>query len=242
MGINTGFPGGSDGKECAWSAEDRARSLGGEDSLEKKMATHSSILAWRIPWTEEPGRLSMSMGLQRVRYDRMTNTFTVLKNILIYFNWRLITLQYCGGFCRTSTLISHGCTCVPHPEAPSHLPPHPIPPGCSWAPVLSVLLYASNLNWSSTLHVVIYICQCYLLKSFHPCLMGINTSESEITLSERSHTEKGRAIWSNVCTVLKISDQSKLKISQNTDQPLSGDGGAWRQQQRAIYQMTHENL
>ena len=40
-------------------------SLGGEDLLEEGMATHSSILAWRIPWTEEPGRLQ-SMGLQRV--------------------------------------------------------------------------------------------------------------------------------------------------------------------------------
>ena len=44
------------------------RSLGWEDPLEKGMATHSSILAWRIPWTEEPGGLQ-SMGLQRVGYD-----------------------------------------------------------------------------------------------------------------------------------------------------------------------------
>ena len=44
-----------------------------------------------------------------------------------YFNWRLITLQYCHGFCHTLTWISHGCTCVPHPEPLSHLPPHPIP-------------------------------------------------------------------------------------------------------------------
>ena len=44
------------------------RSLGREDSLEKEMATHSSILAWRIPWTEEPGRLQ-SMGSQRVGHD-----------------------------------------------------------------------------------------------------------------------------------------------------------------------------
>ena len=42
------------------------QSLGQEDPLEKGMATHSGILAWRIPWTEEPGRLQ-SMGLQRVR-------------------------------------------------------------------------------------------------------------------------------------------------------------------------------
>ena len=48
--------------------EMRVQSLGQEDLLEKETATHSSILAWRIPWTEEPGKLE-SMGLQRVRYN-----------------------------------------------------------------------------------------------------------------------------------------------------------------------------
>ena len=48
--------------------ENRVRSLGQEDPLEKEMATHSSILAWKIPWTEEPGRLQ-SMGPQRVGHD-----------------------------------------------------------------------------------------------------------------------------------------------------------------------------
>ena len=48
--------------------ETQIRSLGQEDPLEKGMATHSSILAWRIPWTEKPGGL-YSMGLQRVRQD-----------------------------------------------------------------------------------------------------------------------------------------------------------------------------
>ena len=51
--------------------ETRVRSLGQEDTLEKKMATRSSILAWEIPWTEEPGRLQ-SMGLQTVEYDFVT--------------------------------------------------------------------------------------------------------------------------------------------------------------------------
>ena len=48
--------------------ESWVQSLGWEDPLENKMATHSSILAWRIPWTEEPGRLH-SMGSQRVGHD-----------------------------------------------------------------------------------------------------------------------------------------------------------------------------
>ena len=50
-------------------------SLGWEDALEKGKATHSSVLAWRIPWAEEPGRLQ-SMGSQRVGHDWATNIFT----------------------------------------------------------------------------------------------------------------------------------------------------------------------
>ena len=53
--------------------ETQVGSLGQEDHLEKRMATHSSILAWRIPWTEEPGGLQ-SMRLQRTGHDGVTNT------------------------------------------------------------------------------------------------------------------------------------------------------------------------
>ena len=60
-------PGGSGGKEPPAVQETWVRSLGGKDPLEKGMATHSSILAWRIPWTGEPGGLE-SMQLQRVRH------------------------------------------------------------------------------------------------------------------------------------------------------------------------------
>ena len=51
--------------------ETQVQSLGQEDVLEKEMATHSSILAWKIPWTEEPGGLQ-SMGSQRVGHDLAT--------------------------------------------------------------------------------------------------------------------------------------------------------------------------
>ena len=62
-----GFPGGSDGKEYAmWDTQ--VQSLGQEDPLEKGMATHSSFLSWRIPWTEEPGGLQ-SMASQRAGHD-----------------------------------------------------------------------------------------------------------------------------------------------------------------------------
>ena len=63
---STGFPGDSEGKESAGNGGDPGSVPESEDSLEIR-ATHSSILAWRFTWTEEPGRLQ-SMGLQRVNY------------------------------------------------------------------------------------------------------------------------------------------------------------------------------
>ena len=59
------FPNSSVGKESAGNAGDLGSILGREDPLEKEMATHSSILAWRILWTEEPGRLQL-MGSQEL--------------------------------------------------------------------------------------------------------------------------------------------------------------------------------
>ena len=52
----------------------------------------------------------------------------------IFISWRLITSQHCSGFCHTLTWISHGVTCIPHPNSPSHLPLHLIPPGLPSAP------------------------------------------------------------------------------------------------------------
>ena len=52
-----GFPGGSAGEESTCNARDLGSILGQEDPLEKGKTTHSSVLAWRIPWTEEPGGL-----------------------------------------------------------------------------------------------------------------------------------------------------------------------------------------
>ena len=61
-------------KRLSAMQETQVRSLGWEDPLEKEMVAHSSILAWEIPWTAEPGRLPelgrlLSMGSQRVRHD-----------------------------------------------------------------------------------------------------------------------------------------------------------------------------
>ena len=72
---NMGFPCGSAGKQLSAMQETQVPSLGQEDHLEKEMATHSSTLAWKSPWTEEPGSLQ-SMGLQSwTRLHNFTFTF-----------------------------------------------------------------------------------------------------------------------------------------------------------------------
>ena len=71
-------------------------------------------------------------------------------------------------FCHTLTRIRHRCTCVPHPELPSHLPPHPIPLGHPSAPAPSILYHALNLDWRFISHMVIYMFQCHSPKSSHP--------------------------------------------------------------------------
>ena len=86
---------------------------------------------------------------------------TFKKNYLFY-----LTILYL--FCHTLTWILHGCTCVPHPEAPSHHPPHPIPLGHPSAPALSILPQASNLDWRFFSRMIIYMFQCHSPISSHP--------------------------------------------------------------------------
>ena len=92
-----GFPGGSVVKNLPASAGDTGSIPGQEDPLEKEMATHSSTLSWRSPWTEEPGG-QQSMGSQRVGHNLATKhtcicvyNFRSLENhssciIILYFN------------------------------------------------------------------------------------------------------------------------------------------------------------
>ena len=72
-----------------------------------------------------------------------------------FISWRLITLQYCSGFCHTLTWISHGYTCIPHPDPPSHLSLHLIPLGLPSAPGPSTCLmhptWAGDLETASIL-------------------------------------------------------------------------------------------
>ena len=73
--------------------ETRVWSLGQGDPLEKAMATHSSVLAWRIPWIEEPGGLQ-SMGPQRAEHNGATNTFTFHSHITLMYIMPIIFLSF----------------------------------------------------------------------------------------------------------------------------------------------------
>ena len=82
--LHYGFPGSSVGKESACSARDPGLILGQEDPLEKEMANHSSILAWKISWLKEPGGLQ-SMGSQRVGHNWVTWATNMLTTFRLYY-------------------------------------------------------------------------------------------------------------------------------------------------------------
>ena len=107
--LQVGLPSGASGKEpacqCRRCKRRGIRSLGWEDPLEKGVVTHSSILVWRISWTEEPGRLQ-SMGSQRVGHDWVTNTFTFIFLRTIYIQTQH-PAQHLMGFTNSLTPI-HG--------------------------------------------------------------------------------------------------------------------------------------
>ena len=85
MGLISGWEVAQMVKRLPTMQETRIQSLGREDPLEKEMTTHSSILAWKIPWTEEPGRLQ-SMESQRVGHDFFKAEEWNLSNLFVFLN------------------------------------------------------------------------------------------------------------------------------------------------------------
>jgi len=113
---------------------------------------------------------------ERRKLNTLSWSYFFFLCVFIYFNWKIITLQYHGGLCHTLTWISHGYTCVPSSWNPSHLCPQPHP----WA--LSTLLHALNLYWSSILHMAMYIFQWYSLKLSHPRLLPLSSKVCSLYL------------------------------------------------------------
>ena len=161
--------------------------MGQEDPLEKGMATHSSILTWRIPWTEKPGGLQ-SMGSQRVRHDQVTNTHTTV-TITLSFLSRVLE-----GHCRKKGLLLASALCSPRPCITALLssaglcvwliysfPEPPLPllaraTGCRW-PTLQVFLISQQLQTCSSLakqrlSLLIQCAGIYLLQWFWNPALG----------------------------------------------------------------------
>ena len=98
---------------------------------------------------------------------------------IIFISWRLITLQHCSGFCHTLTWISHGFTCVPHPNPPSHLPPHPIPLSGFYLSNLLLLCQMEMIIWlfSRAFCLVAYLywvlIMCQASRGFI-CIISVN--------------------------------------------------------------------
>ena len=96
---------------------------------------------------------------------RLKQVSLFFSTLFIYLEANYFTILY--WFCHILTWIRHGCTCVPHPESLSHLPPHPITLGHPSAPAPSTLYHASNLDWRSVSHII-YMFQCHSPKPSHP--------------------------------------------------------------------------
>ena len=92
----------------------------------------------------------------------------ILFSYLVFFGGKANYFTILYWFCHTLTWICQGCTCVLHPEAPSHLPSHPIPVSHPSAPAPSTLYHASNLDWRSFSHTIIYMFQCHSPKPSNP--------------------------------------------------------------------------
>ena len=144
---------------------------------------HGILQAWILEWVAVPFSQVSSQPRDQTRSPALqADSFFFFFNLFIYFNWRLITIQYCSGFWHTLTWISHGHTCVPHPEPPSNLPPHPIPQGHPSALALSTLSHLSNLDRRSASHMIIYTFQCYPLKSSHARLLPQSPKDCSLHL------------------------------------------------------------
>ena len=111
--------------------ENWVQSLGRKDPLEKGMATHSNILAWRIPGTGEPGGLQ-SIGSQRVGHDWVTFPFGLLYSIML-----------------VSAMYRHESAMGLYMSTPSQLPPYPTPLCCQRSLDLSSLHHTENFHWLS---------------------------------------------------------------------------------------------
>ena len=100
----------------------------------------------------------------------------------LFFFFTLFCFTVLHWLCHTSTWIRHGCTWVPNPELPSHLPLYTIPLGHPSAPAPSILYPASNLDWRFISYMILYMFQCHSPKSSHPLPLPQSPKDCSIHL------------------------------------------------------------
>ena len=132
----------------------------------RRVCSNSCPLSW---WCHPTISSSVALFLSCHQSFPASGSFLFFFSF-IFISWRLITLQYCSGFCHTLTWISFGFTCVPHlipppPPSPSH------PSGSSQCTSPEHLSNASNLGWWSVSPLIVYLFQCYSLRTSHPHLL-----------------------------------------------------------------------
>ena len=124
------------------------------------------------------------MARQLILSDSLNKVNVKTTHKIIFFSrFFFFTLQYCIGF----TILQHesfrhGCTRVPNPEPPSHLPPHTIPLGHPSAPAPSILYPALNLDWRFISYMILYMFQFHSPKSSHPLPLPQSPKDCSIHL------------------------------------------------------------
>ena len=110
----------------------------------------------------------------------INHLWPMIQSIRLFLFFLNFTIFY--WFCHTLTKICHGCTCAPHLERPSHLPPHTIPLAHPSAPAPSIQYHASNLDWRFVSYMILYMFQCHSPKSSHPCPLPQSPKDGSIHL------------------------------------------------------------
>ena len=121
-------------------------------------------------------------------HSRMSDSRCVIIPSWLSWSWRsfyvfiLFYFTVLYWFCHTLIWIHHGCTRVPNPEPPSHLPPHTISLGHPGAPAPSILYPASSLDWWFISYMILYMFQCHSPKSSHPLPLPQSPKDCSIHL------------------------------------------------------------
>ena len=145
----------------------------------KKYTSNSQIFCGSFPMVHAPNCPEVFLVISGLEWASLTHS-----NFIFFLFFKLeanyFTILY--WFCRTSTWICNVCTHVPHPEPPSHHPPHTISLGHPSAPAPIIRYHASNLDWWFVSHMILKKFQCHSPKSSHPLPLPQSPKDCSIHL------------------------------------------------------------